>query len=181
MFRGRYKAILIQAEEYLAQVVKYVHHNPLKAEMIKDLNDYKWSSHQCYMKGKSDGTWLDINNLLAFFSSRKKKAILMYKEFMDILLDDKVIDFYSRKVRSSIFGDNVFVEMIKETFVKSDKVSTLEIKEKRVILGEGKVQTINGIICNRFNIEEDMLYRTRRGGKICLGYLQYRYHENYQG
>jgi chromosomal replication initiation ATPase DnaA len=122
--------------------------------MINDLNDYKWSSHQYYLKGKSAATWLDINNLLAFFSSRKKKAILMYKEFMD---------FYSRKAQSSIFGVNVFAEMIKETFVKSDKVSTLEIKEKRVILGEGKVQTINGIICNRFNIEEDMLYRTRRG------------------
>ena len=81
MFRGRYKAILIQSEEYLAQVVKYFHHNPLKAEMIKDLNDYKWSSHQYYLKGKSDGTWLDINNLLAFFSSRKKKAILMSTAF----------------------------------------------------------------------------------------------------
>ncbi|GAX61561.1 hypothetical protein SCALIN_C25_0008 [Candidatus Scalindua japonica] len=38
--------------------------------------------------------------------------------------------------------------MIKGTFVKTDKVSTLEIKEKRMILGEGKVKIINELICN---------------------------------
>ncbi|KKK48318.1 hypothetical protein LCGC14_3146300, partial [marine sediment metagenome] len=48
-------------------------------------------------------------------------------------------------------------------FVKSDKVSTLEIKEKRVILGEGKVKIINKTICNEFNIENNMLFQTRRG------------------
>jgi hypothetical protein len=163
LFRGRYKAILIQAEKYLTHIVKYVHQNPLKAKMINDLNNYKWSSHPFYLKGKSDGEWLDINNLLACFSSRKKKAIVMYKEFMDIDLDGEVMKFYSKKAQSSIFGNNGFVEMIQEKFLKSDKVSTLEIKEKRVILGEGKVKIINKTICNEFNIEENMLFQTRRG------------------
>ncbi len=54
-------------------------------------------------------------------------------------------------------------ENIKEKFVKSDKVSTLEIKEKRVILGEGKVKIINKTICNEFNIEKNILFQTRRG------------------
>ncbi|GAX60600.1 bacterial DnaA protein helix-turn-helix domain protein [Candidatus Scalindua japonica] len=36
MFRGRFKAILIQAEEYLAHMVKYVHKNPLKAKIINE-------------------------------------------------------------------------------------------------------------------------------------------------
>ncbi len=163
LFRGRYRSILIQAEEYLTHIVKYVHQNPLKAKMINDLNNYKWSSHLFYLKGKSDGEWLDINNLLAYFSSRKKRAIVMYKEFMDIGLDDEVNKFYSKKSQSSIFGNSGFVEMIKEKFVESDKVPTLEIKEKRVILGEGRVKIINKAICNEFNIEKNMLFQTRRG------------------
>ncbi len=107
--------------------------------------------------------WLGIDNLLVCFSSRKKKALIMYKEFMDIISDDKVLKFSSRKSRSSIFGDNGFVEMIKEKFVNSNKMSSLEIKEKRVVLGEGKVKVINAQICDRFNIEESQLYQTRRG------------------
>ncbi len=163
LFRGRYKAILIQADEYLTHIVKYIHQNPLKARIINDLNSYKWSSHPFYIKGKSDGEWLDINNLLACFSSRKKKAIIMYKEFMDIDLDSEVKKFYSKKARSSIFGDNGFVEMIEQEFVKRDKVSTLEINEKRMILGEGKIKIINKEICNEFNIEENKLFQTSRG------------------
>jgi REP element-mobilizing transposase RayT len=163
LFRGRYKAILIQAEEYLTQVVKYVHYNPLKAKIVNNLNNYKWSSHPAYLKGKNDSEWLDINNLLAYFSSSKKKAILMYKEFMNIGLDDEVMKFYSKKAQSSIFGAIGFVEMIKEKFVVKDKESTLEITEKRLILGEGKVKTINKMICNKFNIEENILFQTSRG------------------
>ncbi len=54
--------------------------------------------------------------------------------------------------------------MIKEKIVTSDKMLSLEIKEKRVVLGEGKVKIINAQICDRFNIEEGQLYQTRRGG-----------------
>lgn len=53
--------------------------------------------------------------------------------------------------------------MIKEKFVKSDKVPTLEIKGKRVILSEGKVKKINKTICNEFSIEKNMFFQTTRG------------------
>ncbi len=82
--------------------------------------------------------------------------------------DDEVMKFYYKKAQISIFGDSGFVEMIKEKFLKNDKESTLEIKEKRVILGEGKVKTINKIICNRFNIKECVLFQTRRGEENML-------------
>ncbi len=87
----------------------------------------------------------------------------MYKKFMGIGLYDEVVKFYSKKVQSSILGDIGFVEMIKEKFVRKDRESILEIKEKREILGEGKVKTINKRICNKYNIEENMLFQTRRG------------------
>lgn len=137
MFRGRYKAILIQADGYLTHVVKYVHYNPLKARIVNNLKNYKWSSHPAYLKGKSDSEWLDIYNLFAYFSSRKKEAITMYEKFMGIGLDDEVVKFYSKKVQSSILGDIGFVEMIKEKFIRKGRESILEIKEKREILGEG--------------------------------------------
>ncbi len=61
---------------------------------------YKWSSHPAYLKGNSDKEWLDINNLLACFSSRKKKAIILYKEFMDIDLDDEVGELFSKIIKA---------------------------------------------------------------------------------
>ena len=163
LFRGRYKAMLIQKEEYLTQVVKYVHQNPLKAKIVINLKSYKWSSHPLYLKGKTINEFIDINNMLAYFSNRKEDAIKEYKEFMDTDTDEKVLRFYSKKNQGSILGDNRFVEMIKKKYVKNEKKSNLEIKEKRMILGEGKVKIINKEICNKFNIDISILFQTKRG------------------
>lgn len=62
--------MLIQAEEYLTQVVKYVHQNPLKAKIVNNLNTYKWSSHPLYLKGKTINEFIDINNVFVYFSNR---------------------------------------------------------------------------------------------------------------
>ncbi len=163
LFRGRYKAILIQADEYLTQAVKYVHQNPIKAKVVNNLNDFKWSSHRLYLKGKNVDEWMDINSILAYFSLQKNQAIKNYNEFMDIDIREEVWKFYSKKVQSTILGDEEFVEMVKRKFIKKDKKSDLEVKEKRMILGEGRVKMINKEICERFNIKESILYQNKRG------------------
>ena len=45
VFQGRYQAILIDADNYLLQLVAYLHLNPLRAGMVKRPEDYPWSSH----------------------------------------------------------------------------------------------------------------------------------------
>ena len=57
LFRGRYKSILVEADSYVLQLVRYIHRNPLKAGMVKRLDQYGWSSHRGYLsKGKKCGT-----------------------------------------------------------------------------------------------------------------------------
>jgi len=41
LFRGRYKAILIDAEEYFLSVVRYMHKNPLGAGVISNIDRYR--------------------------------------------------------------------------------------------------------------------------------------------
>ena len=52
LFRGRYKAILIDKDSYLLQVSRYIHLNPIAANFIKDPADYPWSSYQYYVNKK---------------------------------------------------------------------------------------------------------------------------------
>ena len=44
LFQGRYRAILIDAEAYLLELVRYIHLNPVRAGLVKDPEDYRWSS-----------------------------------------------------------------------------------------------------------------------------------------
>ena len=42
-------SILVEADEYLLELLRYIHKNPLRAGLSKDLNDYEWSSHNGYL------------------------------------------------------------------------------------------------------------------------------------
>lgn len=163
LFRGRYKAILIQADEYLTQVLKYIHKNPGKAKMVKKEEDYRWSSHRIYLRGKSPKEWLDISSVLLLFSEKKRKAITKYRDFMDYPVDEEVKKFYSKKNQSSILGEKSFREWIKNNFISKDNKAKLEVTEKRQLYGEKILKVINSLVCRAFNIDEKILYVQTRG------------------
>ena len=49
VFQGRYKSEVINTEQYLLGVIRYIHNNPVKAEIVAEAGDYKWSSYNAYM------------------------------------------------------------------------------------------------------------------------------------
>ena len=52
LWEGRYKSCLVQAEDYLLQLYRYIELNPVRANMIEDPADYHWSSYQINGLGK---------------------------------------------------------------------------------------------------------------------------------
>ena len=65
LFRGRYKAILINAASYLLQVSRYIHRNPieLKTPLVAKLIDYAWSSYPAYLNKASIFPWLNQSDI----------------------------------------------------------------------------------------------------------------------
>jgi len=59
LFRGRYKAILIEAPSYLLQVSRYIHRNPveLKQPLVHQLIEYPWSSYPGYLNKSARPFW----------------------------------------------------------------------------------------------------------------------------
>ncbi len=48
LFQGRYRAVLVERDSYLLELVRYIHLNPLRAGMVQDVVDYAWSGHRAY-------------------------------------------------------------------------------------------------------------------------------------
>ena len=46
VFQGRYKAILIQKERHLLEVCRYVVVNPVRARLVRNPGDWRWSSYR---------------------------------------------------------------------------------------------------------------------------------------
>ncbi len=67
VFQDRYKSEPIETDDYLLNVTRYIHNNPIKAKMISDISDYKWSSYKNFLKGNlnTKQSWV-----LSIFGSR---------------------------------------------------------------------------------------------------------------
>lgn len=86
---NRYKSEPIENEKYYFALVRYIHQNPVRAQICKMPHEYKWSSYNDYIfKGKSLLT--DTSFTLDMLSSNISEAINYFKEFHQI---DEAVDF----------------------------------------------------------------------------------------
>ena len=83
LFQNRYKSIICEEDPYLLELARYIHLNPVRAGMVRDveqLRDYRWSGHSAIM-GRVKQQWQDVNTILAYFG-KGKKAVEKYEEFV---------------------------------------------------------------------------------------------------
>jgi len=69
LFQNRYKSIVCQEENYLRELVRYLHLNPLRVGLVQDmkqLNQYPWSGHSALL-GRVKREWQDTGYVLSFF------------------------------------------------------------------------------------------------------------------
>jgi hypothetical protein len=65
LFQGRYKASEITSDSYYTTIIIYIHQNPVIAGLVKNMEDYKYSSYAAYLSGKE--TMLKKNDVLEWF------------------------------------------------------------------------------------------------------------------
>ncbi len=80
-FEGRYRSILVQNESYLIRLIRYIHNNPVYANICSYMINYKWSSDIFYRMNLDN--LVNIEELLDSFSSDRLQAIKKYKELME--------------------------------------------------------------------------------------------------
>ena len=81
LFQGRYKAILCEKENYLLELIRYIHLNPVRSQLVRDPGRYAWSSHGAYLKGEGEG-WLAVKEVLPHWGSRRAEAVAVYQRFV---------------------------------------------------------------------------------------------------
>ena len=62
LFRGRFRAQIVEREGYVLELLRYIHMNPVRAGMVRRAGDYPWSSHAFYQQARAT-TWLSIDVL----------------------------------------------------------------------------------------------------------------------
>ncbi len=70
LFQGRYKAELIKDDSHNLHTSRYIHLNPVKANLVNDPAEYAWSSYRTYL-GMEDNWLIDPSFILDYFSFHK--------------------------------------------------------------------------------------------------------------
>src|SRR5436190_1222780 len=83
LLQGRHKAILCQSERYLAELVRYIHLNTVRAKMVERPEDYKYSGHRAYLGLEAAGI-LDVDPVLRHFGAKRKIARQAYIRLIEL-------------------------------------------------------------------------------------------------
>ncbi len=158
LFKGRYKSILVEGDSYLMQLLRYIHRNPLRAKLVKHIDDFEWSSHLGYISKSKDWNWLYKDFMLSIFSNNKKNQLVTYKKFMGQEDKKEIIKLLEGKRWPSFFGSDEFVLSMKEKYYqeKRDK----EIPESSILSPD--LDHIMDVVCKHYNIPRKSLCIDKR-------------------
>lgn len=84
LFQNRFKSIICQEDTYLLELVRYIHLNPVRAGILKSLDDlrsYAYCGHSALM-GKVKRNWQDVGYVLGYFGKRKAEARRAYASYV---------------------------------------------------------------------------------------------------
>jgi REP element-mobilizing transposase RayT len=128
LLQGRHKAILCQSERYLAELVRYIHLNPVRAGMVSQPEDYEFSSHRAYL-GMEPAGIVDVDPVLRHFGASKEVARDRYRRFVGAgIKQGHCEDFYAAD-EGRIMGSEEFIDETIHRIGETDR-SNPNLKKK---------------------------------------------------
>lgn len=94
LFERRYHAIFADSDTHLMALIRYIHMNPVRAGIVTDPVEYRWSSHRAYL-GLTQMDWLSTEFGLGLFGCDPARARTAYRHFMTTT-PDPAVDAYIR-------------------------------------------------------------------------------------
>jgi REP element-mobilizing transposase RayT len=166
LFRGRYKAILVEESEYLLSLSRYIHRNPIetKTKIVKNIKDYIWSSYPNYLNlTKKSHNWLDKTTTLKMFGGGAD-PIKNYEIFVNGAdKNHSIADLYKENnvpviLGTKSFKEKVLFEKLDSDRSKREKVMNQFNKNKQLTMDK-----IVDLVAKIFSVERDFIVKRKNG------------------
>jgi putative transposase len=132
VFQGRFKAILVEMDSYLLELARYVVLNPLRAKMVRRIEQWPWSSYHatCGQTDKPD--WLQTDFILTQFSAQRARAIPRYVTFVQ---EGKGLPSVWSQLQGQIYlGSKAFVEKMQKEIDKQPSLIEVPRAQRRALV-----------------------------------------------
>ena len=110
LFEKRYHALLVDADEYLLTLLRYIHLNPVRANLAASPDDFPWSSHHAYLGSRRE-PWVTTGFALGMLDPDRRRAIAAYEAFVSAApARSPLVDRNERDPR--ILGSDAFAQRV---------------------------------------------------------------------
>lgn len=141
LLQGRYKAILVDADEYAQELSRYIHLNPVRAGIVPRPEGYRWSSYQDYIGQREAKNWLHQELILGFFGNTQLKSRQNYRKFVEKAIGQEIDSPLSNVMYSTFLGSEDFINRIKESYIEED-MAAADIPALRSIASRPSISEI---------------------------------------
>ena len=140
LFEGRFKAILVQKDNYLLQLCRYVVLNPVGAGVVEKPEAWRWSSYQATAGLRREPGYLRTDWILGLFSSKKTVGQRQYRKFVREGIHQGAP--WGKVQGQILLGEEGFVEKFKDLL--GDKREVKEIPRPQRYVGRPSLDKIFG-------------------------------------
>lgn len=170
LFQGRYKAHLIEADEYARHLINYIHLNPVRprnkndlipVERRKTLDSYLWSSHREYL-GKRQSGWVNTD-WLSYWATKERQAKRLYAQEIQEWFGRSIPDPWEQLRGGIVLGSEKLWEKAQSLLDRPTAKHEIRWKEKQ------SQSQIDNLIRELLRLENDpkiqLWIRIRLGGQ----------------
>ena len=162
LFQGRFKAFLIDADEYLLPLSRYIHLNPIRAKIATNPAKYAWSSYPAIVGKAKIPEFLRTDYFLAYFGEKTAEAIRSCRAFVEGADLQSLKSPSEQAVGGLILGNGEFVNRVKKEFL-SAKEGEKEIPQLRELRPRASLERIIQAVCDEYGCREEQI--RHRGSK----------------
>ena len=129
LFQGRYKSILVQNDEHLLELCRYIVLNPVRAGMVNQPKEWGWSSYKETGYACKVSKFLTVDWVLGQLANQKDVARKGYRKFVAAGVELMDESQWKKLVGQIIFGDADFISAIQSRICEAKEIG--EIPEPR--------------------------------------------------
>ncbi len=82
VFQNRYKSCPIEKESYLLECARYIERNPVRAKLVCQPEEYRWSSYLCYAEGRRDDIIKEMNPMYIELAETEAERRILYRGYI---------------------------------------------------------------------------------------------------
>jgi REP element-mobilizing transposase RayT len=174
LFQGRYKSIVVDKDNYLLELSRYLHLNPVRANMTQRPEEYPFSSYRTMVSDTGEKL-VSTDTIHGMVANNTKDARDRYRAFVESALSEELESPVGKVYGGIILGGEGFIKAVLNK-LEDDRLASEEISNRKALRATTSNGEIVTALCDHFGISrEEITGKTWSEGRDTGIYLMKKY------